>query len=136
MCLDYFVERHAAFKACNYELFRNKKMTSTLYGRGVNSQGNPLRTEMDRMMRRVEALERALAETATKPGAAGPPGPPGPVGPAGPTGPQGPAGVDGADGAPGAPGPAGPAGPPGPAGKPGQPGQPGAPGTCNCAGSH
>ncbi len=109
--------------------FRNT-MTSTLYGRGVNSQGNPLRAEMDRMMRRLEALEKAMVDTATKPGAVGPPGP---AGPQGPPGPQGPAGVDGADGAPGAPGPAGPAGP---AGKPGQPGQAGAAGVCACAGSH
>ena len=132
---------------CVYSFFElpllPTEMTSTLYGRGVNSQGgNPLRAEMDRMVRRIADLEKRLSEMDAKPGTAGPPGPPGPPGPQGPEGPmgpQGPAGMngaDGADGAPGAAGPQGPQGPPGPAGKPGQPGSPGAqgpPGVCTCS---
>jgi hypothetical protein len=116
------------------------RMTSTLFSRGVNSQGgNPLRTEMDRLTRKITELERRIEEATTRPvvsgppGPAGPQGPQGPEGPAGPTGPAGPAGLDGADGAPGAPGGQGPAGP---AGRPGAPGQPGAPGVCTCAGSN
>lgn len=107
-------------------------MTSTLFSRGVNSQGaNPLRTEMDRLMRKITELERRFEEISKKPMdvVAGPVGPVGPAGSAGSVGPAGPAGSDGADGAPGSAGPPGPAGP---AGKPGQPGQPGAPGVCNC----
>ena len=108
-------------------------MTSTLFSRGVNSQGaNPLRAEMDRLTRKITDLERRFDELSRKPAEVimGPTGPAGGVGPTGPTGPAGPAGSDGADGAPG---PAGPPGPVGPAGKPGQPGQPGANGVCNCA---
>ena len=113
------------------------RMTSTLFSRGVNSQGgNPLRSEMDRMTRRITELERRLEEAAARPVVSGPAGPQGlqglqgVEGPTGPAGPAGPAGLDGADGAPGAPGGQGPAGP---AGKPGAPGQPGAPGTCTCS---
>lgn len=81
-------------------------MSSVLYSRGVNSQGNnPLRNEMNRIIgltvgleSRIKVLERELAQLKSSGASQGPPGPQGAVGPAGPQGPQGAVGPVGPQG--------------------------------------
>ena len=98
-------------------------MSSVLYSRGVNSQGNnPLRNEINRVIalntileRRVSELERRLDNQKLNP-VVGPPGPAGPQGPAGTQGPAGPQGPAGTQGPAGPQGPAGTQGPVGPKG--------------------
>jgi hypothetical protein len=81
-------------------------MSSVLYARGVNSQGNnPLRNEINRVIalntvleRRVATLERELANSSSKAAVAGPAGPAGPRGERGPQGERGERGEAGARG--------------------------------------
>jgi len=92
-------------------------MSSVLFGRGVNSQGNnPLRNEINRVIalntvleRRVSTLERELANTASRPApaVAGPPGPRGERGERGEVGAKGDRGEAGAKGEQGERGPQG-----------------------------
>jgi len=104
---------------CVWCSYRNPDMTSILFSRGVNNQlGNPLRTEITRLVNKINDLEKKMLDVTGKldKGLAGPPGPEGPAGLAGPRGERGEKGDRGDRGDRGEPGLQGPPGPAGPQG--------------------